>query len=244
MKEEAQDLREELYGVINYYAELAELASKGEADPISQIGRIIKKRYPYLLLVIRDFLPDLERGEKSYYDALYDIVRAAQQFPNIKTLHDSLDEIEKIEQRQKAFAYAVKWLGSKTYIRPTIKEAEEIRNILVVLNTKYKQLYAPEAGPSGTVIPCYLPKKESDSDEFDFMRTTELVRRAVIELFHLMIENEPLQSFLIFKDIRKTDARKGLERDLADLAWFLFRSGYSVDLIASGYYKRAEWVPE
>ncbi len=237
MKQEAQDLREELYGVINYYAELAELASKGEVDPINQIGRIIRKRFPYLLLVIRDLLPVLERGSISYHEALYTLVRQAQQFPDLKTLHDSMNEIDKIEQKGKAFVYAVKWLGARNYIRPSAEEAERIRNTLVNLNEKYKRRYAPEVSRDRTIIPCHIPAEKSDQEEFSFKRTAEVVRRAAIELHHLMVEYEPLQSFLFLKDFRKTETRKEIENDLRSLVWYLFRCGYSVDGIAAGYHK-------
>ena len=82
MENDAHSLREDLYGVIQHYAELAELAKKGEVDPLGQIGKILKKTAPYLLLVIRDLLPRLERDEVTYQDTLFQIIREAQQFSN------------------------------------------------------------------------------------------------------------------------------------------------------------------
>ncbi|MFH0825930.1 MAG: protein kinase, partial [Pseudomonadota bacterium] len=57
----------------------------------------------------------------------------------------------------------------------------------------------------------------------------------LLELFHLMVEREPIKTFLVFSKSSKN--RKEIEEDMMRLAWFLFRSGYTVNRIATGYYK-------
>ncbi len=52
-------------------------------------------------------------------------------------------------------------------------------------------------------------------------------------MHHLMVEYEPAKRFFIFT----SPTRKEIEDDLMELAWFLFRSGYPVERIATGYYK-------
>ncbi|MFZ5868336.1 MAG: serine/threonine protein kinase [Thermodesulfobacteriota bacterium] len=233
MEQDAQSLREELYGVISHYAELADMASKGDVDPIGQIGRIIKKRFPYLLLVIRDLLPLLERGVMTYYDLLFNLIRAAQQFPDLETLADSRKEIEKIEQDSKALIYAVKWLDSKSNVRPSAQDLEQIHNTLSRLNTKYRVKYAPDASPDTTIIPFFVRGEQSVSEQVDVARTAEQVRRAVVELHHLMLQEEPSRSFFFFRK----NGTEEMARELGELARFLFRCGFPVDRIAGGYHK-------
>lgn len=233
MENDAHSLREDLYRVIQHYADLAELAKKGEVDPLGQIGKILKKTAPYLLMVIRDLLPRLERDELTYYDMLFSIVRAAQQFSALDVLIDSRKEIQKIESDQKLFLCAVKWLDAPSRLRPSPQEVQVIRRNLNQLNEKYKERYAPNDEDTTALIPWFLIRQEDESQETSLPRVADLVRRAVLELHHLMIEYEPARSFYLFT----RNSRKEMEEDLADLAWFLFRCGYEVSRIASGYYK-------
>ncbi len=233
MENDAHSLREDLYRVIQHYAELAELAKKGEVDPLGQIGKIVKKTVPYLLLVIRDLLPRLERDEITYQDVLFHIVREAQQFSDQSVLIDSRNQIQKIEGDQKVFIYAVKWLDASSKLRPSPQDVQVIRRKLNQLNEKYKQRYAPKDDETTTLIPWFLVHQEDESQETSLSRVADLVRRAVLELHHLMVDHEPAKSFLLFT----RNSRKEIEEDLIQLAWFLFRCGYAVNRIASGYYK-------
>ena len=92
MQKDSQSLREELYRVIQHYAELSKLAQKGEVDPIGQIGRIIKSRFPYLLILVRDLLPLLESDQMTYDEALFSLLKEVQQFSDLPTLLDSRSE--------------------------------------------------------------------------------------------------------------------------------------------------------
>jgi len=233
MERDIQQLREDLYRVIQHYAELSKLAKKGETDPLGQIGRILQRTAPYLLLVIRDWLPHLERGQITYYELLYNLIRAAQKFPNLQVLLDSRSEIQKIEESGRIFFYGVKWLDETSNQRPSPQEVAMVRKKLADLNDKYRQRYASEDLATTTLIPNFLPHVEGESHEHTLERMAELARRAVLQLHHLMVEHEPEKSFLFFS--RST--RKEVEDDLMQLAWLLFRCGYSVDRIASGYFK-------
>jgi Protein kinase domain len=233
MENDAHSLREDLYRVIQHYAELAQLAKKGEVDPLGQIGKILKKTVPYLLLVIRDLLPRLERDEMTYQETLFNIIREAQQFSDQGVLIDSRNEIQKIEGDQKVFLYAVKWLDAPTKLRPSPQEVLAIRRKLNQFNEKYKKRYAPSDEETTALIPWFLVHQEDESQETSLGRVADLVRRAVLELHHLMVEYEPARSFFLFTK----NSRKEIEEDLTQLAWFLFRCGYSVNRISSGYYK-------
>lgn len=233
MEQDVQSLREDLYRVIQHYAELAQLARKGEVDPLSHIGRIVKKTAPYLLLVIQDLLPHIEREEITYHEAIYHIIRAGQQFSDRQVLIDSRNEIQEIEQGAKIFLYAVKWLDSPIHSRPAPHELDTLQKKLKDLNGKYKERYAPDEHQTATLIPCFFVRDDSDSADISLSRMADVVRRAILELHHLMVEYEPARSFLFFN--RPT--RKEIEDDIVSLAWFLFRCGFSVDRIASGYYK-------
>ncbi len=233
MERDAHSLREELYRVIQHYSELAQLATKGEMDPLSQIGRIVKKTAPYILLVIRDLLPHLERDELTYYEVIYNLIRAAQQFPDQQVLIDSRNEMQEIEEGGRVFLYAVKWLDSHAYLKPAPHEIETILNKLRDLNEKYKQRYAFSDEQTTTLIPCFFVRNEGDSSETNLTRMADLVRRAVLEMHHLMVEYEPERRYIFFSSSSRTE----MGQELMHLAWFLFRCGFGVDRIASGYYK-------
>ncbi len=233
MERDAHSLREELYRVIQHYSELARLATKGEVDPLSQIGRIVKKTAPYILLVIRDLLPPLERDELTYYEVVYNLIRAAQQFPDQQVLIDSRNEMQEIEEGGRVFLYAVKWLDSQIYHRPAPHEIDTIQHKLNDLNEKYKQRYAFSDEQTTTLIPCFFVRNEADSSETNLIRMADLVRRAVLEMHHLMVDYEPERRFIFFNSSSRTE----MEDELMHLGWFLFRCGYAVDRIASGYYK-------
>lgn len=233
MERDAHTLREDLYRVIQHYAELSQLARKGQVDPLAHIGRIVKKTAPYLLLVIRDLLPQLEREEITYYEAVYFIVRAAQQFADSQLLIESRNEIQEIEQEGRVFLYAVKWLDAPVNQRPAPHELDTVQKRLNDLNDKYKQRYAPDEDQTASLIPCFLGRDDTDSADTNLLRMADLIRRAILELYHLMIEYEPARKFYFFN--RST--RIEIEQDVTHLAWFLFRCGYTVDRIASGYHK-------
>ncbi len=233
MERDAQSLREELYRVIQHYAELSELAQKGDLDPIGQIGKIVKKTAPYLLMVIRDLLPPLEKEEITYTEALFFIVRASQQFSDHEVLIESRNEIQKIEQERRVFFYAVKWLDASTHQRPGPHDIQAISRKLSELNDKYRQRYASGEEVTTTLIPCFFDRREAESHEASVLRMADLVRRAILELHHLMIDHEPARYLYFFN----SSSRKQVEDDLMQLAWFAFRAGWSVDRIASGYYK-------
>ncbi|MFH1113727.1 MAG: protein kinase [Pseudomonadota bacterium] len=233
MERDAHSLREDLYRVIQHYSELAQLATKGEMDPLSQIGRIVKKTAPYILLVIRDLLPHLERGELTYYEVVYNLIRAAQQFPDQQVLIDSRNEMQEIEEGGRVFLYALKWLDSHVYLKPAPHEIETIQKKLNDLNEKYKQRYASSDEQTTTLIPCFFVRNEADSSETSLIRMADLVRRAVLEMHHLMVEYEPERRFIFFNSA----SREEMGQELMQLAWFLFRCGFAVDRIASGYYK-------
>jgi hypothetical protein len=233
MERDVQQLREDLYRVIQHYAELSKLAKKGEVDPLSQIGKILQRTAPYLLLVIRDWLPHLERGQITYHELLYNLIRAAQKFPDHQVLIDSRNEIQKIEEHGRVFFYGVKWLDEGSNQRPSPQELSMVRKRLADLNDKYRQRYAGDDLSTTTLIPNFLPHVEGEPHEQTLERMAELARRAVLQLHHLMVENEPEKSFLFFS----RNTRKEVEDDLMHLAWLLFRCGYSVDRIASGYFK-------
>jgi len=235
MVRDAQSLRDELYSVIQHYSELSRLAQQGEVDPIGQIGKIVKKTAPYLLLVIRDLVPRLGRKEITYYEALYSIIRIAQQFPDVQVLMDSRNEIQQIEQGTRIFTYAVKWLDSSANVRPAAAEIEVVKKKLRDLNVKYRQRYSVAAEDTSTLIPYIATGGDKAPEETSPERMADLVRRAVLELHHLMIEFEPQRRYYFFTNT----SRKEVEEDLMNLAWFLFRCGYTVDRVATGYYKEA-----
>lgn len=233
MESDARSLREDLYRVIQHYAELARLAQKGEVDPISQIGKIVKNAAPYLMLVIRDLLPQLERDEITYQEALYHVLKEGRRFPDQQVLLDSRSEIQKVEEGGRIFLYAIKWLDSPSNLRPSQQDVDALARKLHELNDKYKSRYAPADLDTTTLIPSFFVRQEAESSETALARMADLVRRAILELHHLMVENEPEKSFYLFS--RPT--RKEIEDDIMLLSWFLFRCGYTVDRIASGYYK-------
>jgi len=233
MERDAHSLREDLYRVVQHYAELADLAKKGVADPIGQIGRIIKKNAPYLLLVIRDLLPPLERNEITYSEAMYHLVREAQKFSDHQVLIDSRNEIQQIEQEGRVFLFGVKWLDAPINARPSPQDVDAILKKLTDLNQKYRERYAGGEQDTATLIPCFFPRQEFESHQTTINRVSDLVRRAVLEVHHLMMEHEPERKFIIFN----SNSRKEIEQDLMNLVWFLFRCGFAVDRIASGYYK-------
>lgn len=210
------------------------MARKGDVDPIGQIGRILKRRFPYLLIVIRDNLNLLERGHLTYYEVLFTLIREAQKFPDLQTILDSRDEIKKTEQDQRAFLYAVQWLDAPDAIRPDAKEQEGIQKRLREINRKYRERYFPDDDQTTTLIPYFL-LEDSDKPEINFRRTADLVRRAVLEMYHVMVDHEPERKILFFTRVSKT--RKELEDDIFQLAWFLFRCGFGIDRIAAGYYQ-------
>lgn len=230
--QDARTLREDLFRIIHHYADLSRMAQKGEVNPIGHIGRILEKTVPYILIIVRELLPYLERDEITYYEALYHIVRAAQQFPDPASLADSREEIQKIERETKVFIYALKWMDSSSLIRPSLQEVEAIQKKLTEFNEKYKKRYTEDLETT-TLIPCFLFPQDSQSAETSLNRVADLVRRALLELHHLMIEYEPEKVFYVFT----SSSRKEIEDDLMQLAWFLFRCGYPVERIASGYYK-------
>ncbi len=230
---DAQSLREDLYRVVYHYAELTDLAKRGEVDPLGQIGIILKNTAPYLLLVIRDMLPRLERGELTYHEALFHLISAAREFSDQDLLMEGRNEIQRMEEESRVFIYAVKWLDSHLLTRPTLQEAEALKAKLSSLNDKYRKRYAPDHDETSTMIPYFLAREESESQETSLARIADLVGRAILELHHLMIEREPSRSFLFFP----SQARKEVEEELMNLTWFLFRCGYTVERIARGYYK-------
>ena len=229
----AQTLREDLFRVVHHYAELAGLAKRGEIDPLGQIGKILKTTAPYLLLVIRDMLPRLERGELTYHEALSILLGAARDFSDHDLLMEGRNEIQRIEAESRVFIYAVKWLDSRTLVKPSPQEADSIRTKLSALNEKYRARYASGQSETATMIPYFLPREESESQEVGLARVADLVGRAILELHHLMVERESAKSFFIFS----SQTRKEMEDELMSLAWFLFRCGRTVDRIARGYYK-------
>jgi hypothetical protein len=232
MESEAHSLREDLYRVIQHYADLSKLAKKGEVDPIGQIGKIVKQAAPYLLLVIKDILPRMERGEIDYNEALHSVLMQARMFSDPQVLFDSRNEIQKIEENGRIFLYGVKWLDTQTNVRPGPTDIDMMRHKLKDLNEKYKKRYLVSETAMGTLIPSFFMKQE-ESKEATVSRMADLVRRALLELHHLMVENEPEKSLFFFS----RPSRKEIEDDIMSLGWFLFRCGYSVDRIASGYYK-------
>lgn len=234
MQKDAQSLREDLYRVIQHYAELTKLAKKGEVDPIGQIGRIIKSRFPYVLILVRDLLPLLESDQLTYDEMLYALIRDTQQFTDLPTLLDSRSEIEKIEAEERILLYAVKWLESRHLVRPSLQEIDPTLKYLKTLNKKYRERYAPDADATTTLIPCFLPQEHVETEAVSLVRMAELVKRALHELYLLMIEREPPKRFNFFG---RGSRREEMEKDMVRLAWFLFRCGYTVDRIAKGYYK-------
>jgi serine/threonine protein kinase len=234
MERDSQSLREDLYRVIQHYADLAELAKKGEINPLGQIGKILKNTAPYLLLVIRDLLPQLEKHEITYYEMLYHLLREAQRFPDQTVLIDSRNEIQKIEQEGRLFLYAVKWLDAQPNLRPGPQEIDSMHRKLQELNEKYKKKYALLDQETTALIPCFFIREETESHEYSLGRMADLVRRAILELHHLMLDNEPERRFF---SLFRSESREEVENDLMQLAWYLFRCGYTVDRIASGYYK-------
>jgi hypothetical protein len=233
MERDSQALREDLYRVVQHYAELTRLAKKGAVDPLAEIGKVLKKTAPYLLLVIRDLLPPLERGEITYHEALFILIRAAQGFPDHQILIDSRNAIQRIEEAGRVFFYAVKWLDAPSNHRPSPQDVEMLGKKLAELNEKCKKRYAPSDQEATALIPSSFIRQESESSETTLARMADLVRRAVLELHHLMVEYEPQRTFLFFS----SNSRKEIEEDIMHLAWFLFRCGYTVDRIASGYFK-------
>lgn len=232
-QQDASSLREDLYRVVHHYADLAQLARKGAIDPLSQIGRILEKRVPYLLIVIGDLLPALEREVMTYHEVLFNIIRQAQQFPDQKVLIQSRKEIEKIEAETKVFLYAVKWMDVENNLRPTRRDVDRIQKLLTDLNRKYRERYAQEDHENTAIIPCYIPPDAVESDESYVSRAADLVRRSLLQLHYLMLEHEPARPSFFFS----RPNRKEMEEEVVKLAWFLFRCGFTVDRIASGYYK-------
>jgi hypothetical protein len=234
VEQDAATLREDLYRVIHNYADLSKMAQKGEVNPMGQIGKILQRTAPYLLVIIRDLLPQLEKGSLTYPEALHHLIRSAQNFSDQGALQDSREEIQKIEENNRVFIYAVKWLETPSQTKPAPQETEAVQKRLTEFNNKYKRRYS-EDDHTTTMIPCFLTKQESESRETNLGRVSDLVRRALLELHHLMIEYEPTKKYYFFTN----SSRKEVEDDLMQLAWFLFRCGLPVERIATGYYKDA-----
>ncbi len=233
MSSDAHSLREDLYRVLQHYADLAKLAKKGEVNPIGQIGRIVSQTAPYLLLIIKDLLPQLEKNEIDYNEALFQVITKARELPDVEILLNSRTEIQQIEQSQRVFLYGIKWLDSQSNIRPNLHEIEAMTHRLREFNDKYRKRYTPSETDTVTLIPYFHRKMEGETREQAVLRIADLVKRALLELHHLMLDHEPTTSFFFFS--RPT--RKEIEDDIMSLAWFLFRCGFTVDRIASGYYK-------
>jgi hypothetical protein len=229
---DASSLRELLYRVIRHYDELAAAARKGEVDPIGYVGRIVRQRFPYLLFVIRDVLPLLERNQLDYYEALFKIIRESQTFGDFQTVLDSKMEIERIEEGRRVFGYALKWIDSKENGRPGEGELREIQEQLRTINEKCVKYYLPrEEGPRMVLASEVASEKEPA--DLAFRRVAELIRSAIHQIFHMTTGSELRRSVTtLFKH-----PAKDLEKDLRQLAWFLFRCGFSVDWVSSGYYR-------
>ncbi len=233
MAKDVTSLREDLYSVINHYAELSQLAKKGEVDPMGQIAYILRNRFPYLLVVIRDLLPHLERGGMTYDEVLFNLIREAQKFPDQKALAQSREEIEKIESNSRCFIYAVKWMDAEKNRRPSVEEVAEIRKFLKELNSKFKERYEAGSASRLTLIPHLLPGGEPESERGLVAMTADLAKRAILELFRLMVDKEPEKSSFFFAN----PVRKEMEEEIIHLARFVFRCGYTVDSLCYGYYK-------
>lgn len=232
LEQDAASLREDLYRVIHNYADLSKLAQKGEVNPMGQIGKILQRTAPYLLVIIRDLLPLMEKDSVTYPEALHHIIRSAQHFSDPEALQDSREEIQKIEEHTRIFIYAVKWLETPSQTKPTSPEIAAVQRKLSEYNNKYKRRYS-EDDQTTTMIPWFLAKQETESPEAGLGRVADLVRRALLELHHLMVEYEPTKKYYFFTNSSRTE----VEDDLMQLAWFLFRCGFPVDRIATGYYK-------
>jgi serine/threonine-protein kinase len=229
---DASSLRELLYRVIRHYDELAAAARKGEVDPIGYVGRIVRRRFPYLLLVIRDILPLLERNQLDYYEALFKIIRESQSFGDFQTVLDSKAEIERIEEGRRVFGYALKWIDSEENRRPGEGELREIQEQLGTINEKCVKYYLPrEDGPR--MILASEVSSETGSADLAFRRLAELMRSAIQQIFHMTAGSSPRRSVVSLF----TRPARDLDKSLRRLAWFLFRCGYSVDWVASGYYR-------
>ncbi len=164
----------------------------------------------------------------------FHILRDAQRFPDQAVLIDSRNEIQKIEQEGRLFLYAVKWLDAQSNLKPGPQEIDSMHRKLQELNEKYKKKYALLDQETTALIPCFFVREESESHEYSLGRMADLVRRAILELHHLMLDNDlNVRFFLPFPK----RVQEEVENDLMQLAWFLFRCGYTVDRIASGYYK-------
>ncbi len=227
-------LREDLFRVINHYADLAQLAKKGEVDPLSQIGKIVKKTVPYLLLTIRDMLPALESDQISYFEALNNIIRAGRTCSDPEMLMDSKNEIQRIEEGKRIFIFAVKWVEIASNLLPSPSDMDAMKRRLRELNKKYIEKYASEEDTT-ILIPCFFSDREAESRETTIFRMADLVRRAVLELHHLMISNEPSKRLFFFT----SNSRVEIEEDIMILSKYLFRCGWGVERIATGYYKEA-----
>jgi hypothetical protein len=234
MDKDAGSLREELFRVIQHYSELSAKAKHGPIDPRSQIARILKSRFPYLLVVLQELLPLLEKDQMTYFEVLYNLIREAQQFSDVETLRDSLEEMEKLESESRIFVYAIKWLEAKNHVRPSRDDLETIQKVLRDLNRKYRERYEPEADETTTLLPFVILQEKPEPEEVTIARMTGVVRRALHELHHLMVEREPNRRKFILFGKKKRDE---VEDDIMRLAWFLFRCGFTVDRIATGYYK-------
>ncbi len=228
----ATDLREELYRVIGHYTQLSEMARQGEINPMSQIGKIVKKRFPFLLLVISEIIPQLERDQITYQQALFILLEKAMAFGDQDLLLESRDEIQEIETDGAAFIYSIRWVDKPKNLRPMPAEVEKTLRNLRDLNTKYRKRYAPDDEDTTTIIPFFLRKEEASSTGSNLDRVTDLVNKAVLELHHLMMEYESSRKFFGLVRSKRTE----IVKDLMHLSWFLFRCGYSVDRIVSGYY--------
>jgi hypothetical protein len=229
---EASSLRELLYRVIRHYDELAAAARKGETDPLGYVGRLVRRRFPYLLLVIRDLLPLLENNQLDYYEALFRVVRAAQSFGDYETVLDSKREIERIEEGHRVFAFALKWMDSRETGRPGEGELKEVQELLGRINDKCVKHFMAEGDGPKTAFASELTAQDGIADAA-FQRTADLVRSAIQQIFHLTVDAKPRRSVAALF----SDPVKDLRRDLNRLAWFLFRCGFPVDWIAQGYYK-------
>ncbi|MEW6351250.1 MAG: serine/threonine-protein kinase [Thermodesulfobacteriota bacterium] len=236
---DANSLRQELYSVLQNYAELASLARKGTVDPFTQIGQIVQKRLPFFLVLVGELLPKLERNELTYHEALYKIIRTCQKTEDQRVFLESKKELGELESKSRVFVYAFKWMDLKENSKPTSDDVQAMIRALQQMDKKYKETFAPEADDTTTLIPCFLPKDDSGTEQRSLTRMASLVQRAILELNHFMVEYSSDRSLIqsLSSLIFSKGSRSEMEADITRMGMFLFRCGYSVDEIARGYYK-------
>jgi hypothetical protein len=154
-------------------------------------------------------------------------------------LVESRKDLGELESQARLFLYAFKWLDIKDSSRPAPDDIKTVLKMLQGMDKKYKQRYAPEADEATSLIPCFLPRDDSESAQRSLRRMAALVQRSILELNHLMIEFEPARSSIatLWGMVSGKNSRPEMEADIVRLASFLFRCGFSVDEIARGYYK-------